>query len=238
MTFAAEIVNGRCVRVIVGSPEWAAEHLGGEWVHTRNIYNPVIGMDESDPENPVPIIDPVEYAGIGHVYDDTFPERFAPPWVPPTPDPETGEWSWYPKGAVHGHAGRLWKSTTDRNVWVPGETGWHPEPDIEGMLPDWIQPTGAHDTWWLGAEVAHAGKRWESLIPNNTTAPGSDPRWWRDMDPPETPAVEAWKPWPGFGPTYGVGSEVLWTDGHVYRSRIANNTWSPAQYPAGWERVT
>lgn len=32
MSYAAEIVDGQVVRVIVGDPVWAAENLGGVWV--------------------------------------------------------------------------------------------------------------------------------------------------------------------------------------------------------------
>jgi hypothetical protein len=32
MKYAAEIVDGLVVRVIVGDPMWAAENLGGVWV--------------------------------------------------------------------------------------------------------------------------------------------------------------------------------------------------------------
>jgi len=32
MKYAAEIVDGQVVRVIVGDPVWAVENLGGVWV--------------------------------------------------------------------------------------------------------------------------------------------------------------------------------------------------------------
>ena len=143
--YAAQIVNGIVTRVIVGTPEWAAERLGGEWVET---------VKYPEPE------DPTVYCGPGFGYDETFPEKFAPQWVMPSPDPETGVWSSYPKGALVYHNGSLWRSTTDGNVWTPGVSAWHPESEIEGVLPGWIQPTGAHDSYPMGFEVTHNEQDW------------------------------------------------------------------------------
>jgi hypothetical protein len=139
----AQVVDGVVTRVIVGSPEWAAEHLGGEWVET----------DKTGATG-------VAYCGPSYGCDTSFPERFAPPWVMPAPDPETGVWSSYPKGALAWHAGQMWRSTCDNNVWEPGVSAWHPQSEIEGVLPDWIQPTGAHDSYPLDFEVRHAGQDW------------------------------------------------------------------------------
>jgi hypothetical protein len=55
-TYAAHIVDGLVVQVIVGTAEWATEHLGGVWV------------------------DPPELVGIGWTYDG---EQIVPP---PAPD--------------------------------------------------------------------------------------------------------------------------------------------------------
>ena len=152
----AQIVDGIVVRVIVGTPEWATEHLGGEWVETDKYGQSA-----------------VNYCGPGYGYDETFPERFAPPWVQPAPEMDTGEWSSYPKGAVVAHGGRFWKSTTDGNVWEPGVSAWHDQPEIEGVLPIWVAPTGAHDTYPEGFEVMHNGQHWINTHGNgNVWEPG------------------------------------------------------------------
>ena len=174
--YFAEIDSHHTVqRVIVAkSKEWCEQRLGGTWVETADPYS-------TEPQA-------VIYCGIGFGHDDTFPERFAQPWVMPAPDPETGEWSSYSKGEVRFHDGHLWKSTVDGNVWEPGVSAWHPEPDIEGVGPNWIMPTGAHDAYSIGDQRTHdnpndGGSIWvyESTIDGNTTEPGRDgtfDRWW------------------------------------------------------------
>jgi hypothetical protein len=57
-TYAAHIVDGLVVQVIVGTAQWAVEHLGGEWVQ------------------------PPELVGIGWTYDGT---NIVPP---PAPEPD------------------------------------------------------------------------------------------------------------------------------------------------------
>jgi hypothetical protein len=162
MKHAAQIVNGIVTRVIVGTPEWAASRLGGEWVATDKY-----GETE------------VQYCGPGYGYAETFPEKFAPQWVMPSPDPVTGVWSSYPKGAVVAHGGRLWKSTTSLNVWQPGVSAWHDEPEIEGVLPQWVAPTGSHDTYSEGFEVTHNGVHYVSDRENNAWEPGTFDSGWR-----------------------------------------------------------
>ncbi len=156
MSYAAEIdQNSKVVRVIVGDPAWATEHLGGTWVETSDPYNP-------DPENPV------QYCGPGHGYADNLPELFAPVWEQPVADPE-GNWP-YNGGEIVWHNGRLWKNvmTGVPNVWEPGVSGWHDAPEVG--LPAWVQPTGAHDAYPLGAEVTHNGFNWRNT--------GSDANVW------------------------------------------------------------
>jgi hypothetical protein len=145
--FAAVDNNNIVQRVIVAhSQEWCEQTLGGTWIETVDPYS-------DEPQE-------ITYCGPGYGCDTSFPERFAPPWVMPAPDPETGVWSSYPKGTLAYHEGHLWRSTTDGNVWEPGISAWHPESEIEGILPAWIQPTGAHDSYPMGFEVAHDGQDW------------------------------------------------------------------------------
>ena len=184
MRYFAEVLNNTVTRVIVAhSKEWCETRLGGTWIETRDPY----AATQADPT-----LEPVNYCGPGYGSDLTFPERFAPPWVQPAPDPETGIWSSYAKGDVRFHNGRLWKSTVDGNVWQPGVSAWHPEPDIEGVIPVWVMPTGAHDAYGIGDRRTHdnpndGGAIWvyESTIVGNTTEPGRDgtfDRWWLPIE--------------------------------------------------------
>lgn len=150
--YFAEIANGLVQRVIVAqSREWCESRLGGTWEETRDPYA------ETQPDA---TLEQVAYCGPGYGADPAFPERFAPAWVMPAPDPETGAWSSYSKGDLRYHQGRLWRSTCDGNVWEPGVSAWHPQSEIEGILPEWVQPTGAHDSYPAGFQVRHAGQDW------------------------------------------------------------------------------
>lgn len=55
MTYAGEIIDGKTVRSIVGTSEWAIENLGGEW-HDSESKIPMPGTWDADygfrPEQP------------------------------------------------------------------------------------------------------------------------------------------------------------------------------------------
>ena len=247
--YFAQIENNTVTRVIVAhNIEWCQSRLGGEWIETRDPHAEV----QTDPE-----LEPVNYCGPGYGADPTFPERFAPQWVQPAPDPETGEWLSYPKGRVVAHNGSLWKSTTDGNVWEPGISAWHPFPDIEGVRPLWVQPTGSHDTWGMDVEVEKGGKYYRSTIPNNATIPGdpsSGPPWnyWLEIDvdgnpiqPPPSALPDRWVQGGGSGVAGSYNQDINWggaapvmvvhdrpQDGGedwVFRSKIASNTTEPSR---------
>lgn len=213
MSYYAEIIDNQVTRVIVAdSEQWCVEHLGGVWVETSDPYS-------DQPQT-------VTYCGPGFTHDPTFPERFASEWVQPSPDPDTGVWSSYPKGAIVARNGQLWKSTIDGNVWEPGISAWHPEPEIVGVLPTWVQPTGAHDVWPLDAEVTHNGKRWKSTTPNNVWEPGVFG--WADMD---APLIAPWVQPTGGHDAYNIGDQVT-HNGQTWQSTAANNVWAPGVF--GW----
>lgn len=96
----------------------------------------------------------------------------------------------------------------------------------------WTQPTGAHDAYPAGWTVVHGGKTWESLIDNNVHEPGVSG--WREEVPPGQ--VPEWVQPSGAHDAYKVGDRVRF-QGSVYESVIDANTWSPADYPAGWRQV-
>ena len=146
--------------VLCDTREWLEQRLGGEWVETRDPY----AEQQPDPE-----LEPVVYCGPGFGCDTQFPERFARQWVQPFATDEG--WTSYPKGAVVWHAGRMWKSTVDGNVWEPGVSAWHDAPK-GGGAPVWVAPTGAHDAYPLGFVVLHNEQVWVSVVADNVWEPG------------------------------------------------------------------
>jgi hypothetical protein len=217
--YFAEIDSSNIVtRVIVAdSLEWCQEALGGTWIETADPYS-------DQPQE-------VTYCGPGFGADPTFPERFAPPWVMPAPDPETGVWSSYPKGAVCFYDGHLWKSTTDLNVWEPGVSAWHNEPEIEGVLPTWVAPTGSHDTYPLGFEVQHNGQVWVSDHAANVWEPGVS-QWHVKGEEPVEPTIPNWVQPSGAHDAYAAGAEVMHNGQHWVNTHGNGNVWEPGVY--GW----
>jgi len=144
--YAAEVdAAGVVLRVVVAdSVAWCETHLGGVWVETADPY--------AAPGE-------VVYCGPGMGCDESFPQRFGPPWVQPVTTPGVSP---YPLDAVVFHDGRLWRSTTGGNVWEPGVSAWHPAPE-GGLPPVWVQPTGAHDAYLAGARVRHGGQVWDNV---------------------------------------------------------------------------
>ena len=117
-----------------------------------------------------------------------------------------------------------------------------PEADVK----PWANPGTDHlRMYHKGMVTKHADRIWLSEHPFlNFWEPGSegvDSRIWRDITPVPEPeegeepaAPEAWVQPAGSHDAYKVGEEVTF-DGGVYRSKIDNNTWSPADYPSGWQ---
>lgn len=95
----------------------------------------------------------------------------------------------------------------------------------------WDQPVGAHDAYALDAVVAHDGKEWESLVSNNVWEPGVS-GWREKVTEGEVPD---WSAPSGGHDAYNEGDRARF-EGEVYRSKINGNTWSPAEYPQGWEK--
>ena len=143
--YFAELDGVEVVRVVVCPDlEWLETQLGGLWVETADPYA------ESGE---------VTYCGPGYIHDPTFPQRFAQQWVQPVATDEG--WTFYAKGTIVAHQGRLWRSTVDDNVWEPGVSGWHDAP-LEDA-PQWIAPTGSHDAYEAGAVVLHNDETWVNV---------------------------------------------------------------------------
>lgn len=129
-----------------------------------------------------------------------------------------------------------WTPDTAVSLWVrvdnPGEE-W----------PEWRQPQGAQDAYPAGYKVSHNSKHWTSDVANNVWEPGV--YGWTEVtetteDPTPTeptteePVEESPAEWEQ--KTYMTGDKVTF-NGHVYKSLIDNNVWSPEAYPTGWTEV-
>lgn len=105
----------------------------------------------------------------------------------------------------------------DRDELIPGDP--------------WRQPvTIGYPRGW---EVTHNGKRWTSTVANNVWEPGVSG--WRELV--EGGGAPPWTQPTGAHDAYQTGDRVTF-EGAIYESKIDNNTWSPAAYPAGWLRIT
>ena len=68
LTYAAEIVDGLVVQVIVGTADWATEHLGGVWVDPPELVGIGWGLVDGELRPPAPEpdaqgddVDPLQY---------------------------------------------------------------------------------------------------------------------------------------------------------------------------------
>lgn len=98
---------------------------------------------------------------------------------------------------------------------------------------EWRQPTGAHDAYPRDWGVTHNGKTWVSLTPANVWAPGVSG--WREVVDEDAGPAE-WVAPTGAHDAYQTGDQVTY-EGVTYESVIDSNTWSPADYPAGWKQL-
>ena len=176
--------------------------------------------------------------GIAHTYSVDAGRRDGDLWVQPT-----GAHDAYPRAAVVEHAGKVWVNLTPGNVWEPGVSGWREQVPEDANPPGYVQPAGAHDAYSVGDVVTFEGAVYRSRIDGNVWTPMASPAGWVLADPvppaPEGPGHEAPKPWVqplGAHDAYSAGDLVTHA-GATYRSLIDGNIWSPATYPAGWEKV-
>lgn len=209
------------VRVILSDdPVWPVSWLGGKWVETSNPY--------------VQVGD-VAYTGPGRGYDRDWPVSFAPRWVQPVASTDEG-WTWYNRGEVVFHNGRLWVSTMNENVWEPGVSGWRRTPTKPGRPPAWTPPTGAHDPWQAGEYVRYRGVEYVSLVDNNVWQPGTDDTLWREIVDgpvePEQPVINAWVQPEGAHDAYGAEAKVSHAGQVWINTHGDGNVWEPGVF--GW----
>lgn len=97
---------------------------------------------------------------------------------------------------------------------------------------EWVQPTDATNAYPKGWTVLHGGKTWVSLTPANVWEPGVSG--WREVVTEGT--APEWAAPTGAHDAYQAGDHVMF-DGAEYVSLIDSNTWSPTDYPAGWDKL-
>ena len=97
----------------------------------------------------------------------------------------------------------------------------------------WVQPTSAVDAYPEDWTVTHDGKEWVSLTPANVWEPGVSG--WREVVE-ESAAAPEWVQPSGSHDAYQTGDHVMF-EGAEYVSLIDGNTWSPTDYPQGWEKL-
>ena len=112
--------------------------------------------------------------------------------------------------------------------------------------PKWVQPCGATDAYNKGDIVDYNGVKYISTVNANVWAP--DVYGWEvydggSTDPvkPDTPStdedIKDFVQPTGSHDAYAKGDKVRY-DGKVYESLIDGNTYSPADYPAGWQEIS
>lgn len=96
----------------------------------------------------------------------------------------------------------------------------------------WQQPTDATNAFPKDWVATHNGATWVSTVSANVWEPGVSG--WRKQSA-ENSVSEFLQP-TGQHDSYQTGEHVMF-EGAEYVSTIDNNVWSPAAYPAGWERA-
>lgn len=96
----------------------------------------------------------------------------------------------------------------------------------------WVQPVDATTAYMAGDVVTHNGRMWVSTVDYNVWEPGVSG--WHEK--PTDGSVPEWVRPSGTHDSYQTGDHVMF-EGTEYVSKIDNNTWSPIDYPDGWEAV-
>lgn len=115
----------------------------------------------------------------------------------------------------------------------------------ESGYPLWSRPSGAHDAYNTGDIVNYNGTLYKSIIDGNVWSPDEYPTGWEvyGKEPSPKPEPDPGTEYPqwvrpsGAHDAYNTGDIVNY-NGTLYISKIDGNTWSPEEYPAGWELYT
>lgn len=96
---------------------------------------------------------------------------------------------------------------------------------------EWRPPMGPSNAYPVDWEVTWNGKRWASTTRFNVWEPGVAN--WREVVSEGAPPPE-WVQPTSAEDDYELGALVTF-QGQVYKSLLASNSWSPTDYPQGWE---
>lgn len=102
--------------------------------------------------------------------------------------------------------------------------------------------TKDYSAWPVNSPIQDEGQVWLLLQPHNAAHYEGRPSTLRALwGLAHTKNPNKAKPYVAPDGTSGLYHNeecMLWSDGKVYVSIIDNNSWNPADYPAGWEVVT
>ena len=145
------------------------------------------------------------------------------------------------------YGGRIFKvlqAHTSQEDWTPSRApSLFAEvlTDDSGEPQEWVQPSSTNP-YLTGDKVIFNGNVYESIIDNNVWSPADYPGGWRlieNNNTPEEPSGNDISEWvqPDASNPYNTGDKVIFNN-LIYESLIDNNTWSPADYPAGWQLIS
>lgn len=108
--------------------------------------------------------------------------------------------------------------------------------DAVQLFPNW----SADDVGYLvGDRVNFEGVLYKCLQPHTSQlnwTPAAAPSLWAKVLIPSPDVIPEWEQ-PDSTNAYQIGDRVRF-NGKVYENTIANNVWSPEQYPGGWREVS
>lgn len=100
-----------------------------------------------------------------------------------------------------------------------------------GTVQEWTQPDSTNG-YATGDIVSYNGKYYKSTADNNVYEPGTTGAPWKECDKNGNDVVSEYVA----GTVYATGDQIMY-NGSIYTSLINNNSWSPDDYPAGWQLV-
>ena len=100
-----------------------------------------------------------------------------------------------------------------------------------GTIQEWTQPDSTNG-YATGDIVSYNGKYYKSTADNNVWEPGTTGAPWKECDENGNNVVSEYVA----GTVYATGDQIMY-NGSIYTSLIDNNSWSPDDYPAGWQLV-
>ena len=107
--------------------------------------------------------------------------------------------------------------------------------EAKELYPNWSGDGVAYET---GTRVRYENVLYKVLQPHTSQAawtPIAAPSLFAEVLIPNPDVIPEWKQ-PDSTNAYQIGDKVMF-EGKTYESLIANNIWSPRDYPAGWREI-